>query len=306
MDWRPCIAPGCVAWGMELTPMRYFVAMARAGTMSKAAEELGVTQPALSAMMKKLEAEVGARLLDRTRRGVELTEAGRVFLAGAEEALRRVEGAVKSVRELVGLEHGSIRLGGGATAIAYLLPRVLSEFRRQHREIRVYIREAGSRAVAEAVLSGELDLGVVTLPVGSVGADDLVKVPLVHDELRLIVPPGHRLSEAKSFRWRDVEGESLVAFEAGTAVRRLIDRAIAEAGVSLEVAMELRSIDSIRRMVGAGVGVGFVSRFALGGGEGLTCRDGRLTREIALVRRRGGTLSPAAAALEVRLRKGIR
>lgn len=285
--------------------MRYFVAMSQAGTMSKAAEELGLTQPALSAMMKKLEAEVGARLMDRTRRGVELTEAGRVFLVGAEEALRRAESAVKSVRELVGLEHGSIRLGGGATAIAYLLPPVMSEFRRKHPDIRVYIREAGSRAVAEAVLSGELDLGVVTLPVGSVGADDLVKIPLVHDEMRLIVPPGHRLAGAKSFKWRDVEGESLVAFEAGTAVRAVIDRAIAEAGVRVDIAMELRSIDSIRRMVAAGVGVGFVSRFALGSGEGLTCRDGKLTREIALVKRRSTTLSPAAGALEGRLKRGI-
>ncbi len=285
--------------------MRYFVAMARAGTMSKAAEQLGLTQPALSAMMKKLEAEVGARLLDRTRRGLDLTEAGRVFLAGAEETLRRAEATITGVRQLVGLEHGSIRLGGGATAIAYLLPPVMSEFRRKHPEIRVYIREAGSRVVAEAVLSGELDLGVVTLPVGGVGADDLVKVPLVHDEMRLIVPPGHRLAGAKSFKWRDVEGESLVAFEAGTAVRAVIDRAIAAAGVSLDVAMELRSIDSIRRMVAAGVGVGFVSRFALGAGEGLTCREEKLSREIALVRRRGATLSPAAEALEGRLRRGV-
>lgn len=285
--------------------MRYFAAIARTGYMSRAAEELGLTQPALSAVVKKLESEVGARLLDRTRHGVRLTDAGRAFLQGAEETLRRAESTVASVRQLVGLERGSIRLGGGATAIAYLLPRIMSEFRRAHAGIRVYIREAGSRAVAEAVLSSELDLGLVTLPVPVVGADDLVKTPLAHDELRLILPPGHRLAGAKGFRWRDLAGESLVGFEAGTAVRAVIDRAVSAAGVSLDVVMELRSIDSIRRMVSAGVGVGFVSRFALESGEGLTCRDGKLSREIALVKRRGATLSPAAAALEERLRRGV-
>ena len=97
--------------------------------MTRAARELRISQPAVSAMLKKLEAEVGAELLHRTGRGVELTEAGRVFLAAAEDTLRRAEGAVESVRQLVGLERGSIRVGGGATATSYLLPPVVSAAR---------------------------------------------------------------------------------------------------------------------------------------------------------------------------------
>lgn len=308
--------------GVELTPLRYFVAIARAGHITRAAATLDVTQPALSAAMQRLEDEVGAQLLHRTGRGVELTEAGRAFFVHAEEALRAAEAAGRAVREVMGLERGSIRIGGGATAVAYLLPRVVSALRQRHEGLRFFVREAGSTEVARAVLSGELDLGIVTLPVAAAGAEGLVRVPLVEDELRLIVPPGHALfgsgrgvgkrmgtgggrgggrgvtGEAREFRWHEIASEPFVAFEAGTAVRGVVDRAAAAAGVTLNVVMELRSIESIKSMVGAGIGVALVSRFALEEGEGLACREGKLARSLALVRRRDRGQSPAAEAFE--------
>lgn len=322
---------------MELTPLRYFLAIARAGHITRAARSLGVSQPALSAMLRKLEREAGLPLLDRTGRGVELTEAGRLFAQHAEEAVRRADAGVRAVRELAGLERGSIRIGGGATAITYLLPPAVSALRRAHPGLRFYIREAGSRAVAASVASGELDLGIVTLPLAATDAAELLTTPLVDDELRLIAPPGHRLLAgaragpgaggvsaespgtgvpgARGFRWSDLAprgggaqagaggaGEPVVAFEAGTAVRAVIDEASHAAGVTLNVAMELRSIESIKRMVAAGIGVGFVSRFALAEGEGLACRDGKLSRRLAIVRRRDRVPSPAVAAFERLLR----
>ena len=316
---------------MELTPLRYFRAIAQAGHMTKAARAAGVSQPALSAVVKKLEQEVGAPLLNRTGRGVQLTEAGRVFLEHAEGAIRQAEGAIGAVRQLVGLERGSIRVGGGATATTYLLPPVVSSVLKKHPGLRFYVREAGSSAVAGAVASGELDLGVVTLPVKDVEGEKLVRVPLVEDELRLIVPRNRASQEsnrsperkrgksaerdsdvarsldalsnagAKSFSWKDLEGVPIVAFEAGTAVRDMIDRASRDAGVSLSVVMELRSIESIKQMVEAGIGAGFVSKFALRGEHGLTCRQGRLSRNLAIVKRRDRPLSAAAAEFEKQL-----
>ncbi|MGD9689040.1 MAG: LysR family transcriptional regulator [Phycisphaerales bacterium] len=304
---------------MELTPLRYFQVIARCGHMTRAARELGVSQPALSAMLRKLEAEAGADLFHRTGRGVALTEAGRVFLVHAGEAIRGAEAGLRAVRELVGLERGSIRVGGGATAVTYVLPRVISVFRAAHPALRFYVREAGSSAVAGAVASGELDLGIVTLPLSADHEAEMMTVPLVKDELRLIVPPKHRLGTDanRHFRWRELEGEAIVAFEGGTAVRALIDEAAARAGVTLRVAMELRSIESIQQMVAAGIGVGFVSRFALregatagrgaraGRGEGLACRDGAITRTLAIVRRRDRMPSAAAAEFERVLRAGV-
>lgn len=296
--------------------------------MTRAARALGVTQPALSAAVKKLEAEAGSPLLHRTGKGVELTDAGKLFLQHAEESLRAADNAMHAVRQLMGLERGSIRVGGGATAVTYLLPPVVSAIRKKHPGLRFYIREAGSSAVAAAVLAGELDLGIVTLPLTMPGEDELVRVHLVEDELRLIVPPGHSLSTTTpqltqaektappsrtkptkpktstvEFSWKDIQHEPFVAFEAGTAVRELIDRAANESGVTLSVVMELRSIESIKSMVNAGIGVGLVSRFALDHGAGLACKDSRLSRRLAIVRRRDRTPSAAAAAFEQRLRE---
>jgi len=98
---------------MELTPLRYFVAIANERHMTRAAQRLGVTQPAISAALKRLETEVGAELFHRTAKGVELTGAGRVFLEHAEDVLRRAEESVRAVRQLAGLESGSIAVGGG-------------------------------------------------------------------------------------------------------------------------------------------------------------------------------------------------
>ncbi|MGE3107131.1 MAG: LysR substrate-binding domain-containing protein [Phycisphaerales bacterium] len=289
---------------MELTTLRYFRSIARARHMTRAAQSLGVTQPALSAALKKLEAEVGCALLDRTGRGVELTDAGRAFLRHAEESLAAAERGVTAVRELAGLEAGSIRVGGGATVTTYLLPEVVSAVRKQHPGLRFYVRETGSSATAAAVLNGELDLGIVTLPIPSAVSNDLMSIPLVDDELRLIVPKRgikqtrDRGSELKgegasgrlpgTFTWKDLVGVPVVAFEAGTAVRQLVDEGAQRAGVTLDVVMELRSIESIKRMVEAGIGVGFVSRFALRPGDGFeqsaASREGTLRRTLAIVR----------------------
>ncbi|HLO42616.1 MAG TPA: LysR family transcriptional regulator, partial [Phycisphaerales bacterium] len=181
---------------MELTPLRYFRVIVSQGHMTRAARVLGVTQPALSAVVKKLEAEVGTALLHRTGRGVEPTEAGRVLLGHAHEAIRAAESGVKAVRELLGLERGSIRVGGGATATAYILPPVVSQVRKKHPGLRFFVREAGSSQVAQAVVSGELDLGIITLPVERGLAAELEITRLVVDELRLITPPGHPLRQA--------------------------------------------------------------------------------------------------------------
>lgn len=290
---------------MELTPLRYFREIGAQQHMTRAARSLGVTQPALSAVVKKLERDVGATLLHRTGKGVELTEAGRVFLRHAKDALAATDAGLNAVRRLQGLEQGSIRVGGGATATAYLLPGVVRTLRRAHPGLRFFIREVGSAQVAEAVIRGELDLGIVTLPVDVPDADVLMRIPLVQDELRLIIPPGHALREAEAdkkkpagFRWKDVEREPFVAFEAGTAVRAVIDAAARNAGVTLDVVMELRSIEPIKSMVAAGIGLALVSRFALPPNEGLTCRDARLTRQLAIIRRRDREPSAASAAFE--------
>lgn len=290
---------------MELRTMKQMSMIAHHKHMTRAAEELGVSQPALSAALRKLEEEIGTELFHRTGHGVEPTEAGRVFVEYAQVTLRAAERTSEAVRSLVGLERGSIRVGAGATATGYLLPSAIQAVRDEYPGLRFSIREAGSSQVAEGVISGELDLGIVTLPVVHPRGEELMVVHEIQDELLMIVPDGHRLNGRKTFRWADLEGESVIAFEAGSAVRGVLDRASAAYGVTLEVVMELRSIEAIVQMVRAGIGVGFVSRYGLGEGEGISCKDGGLGRTLGVVRSRGRLLSHAAGAFERALLGGV-
>lgn len=305
-------------------PLKTFLVLASEGKMSRAAAILHRTQPALSAQLARLEEDLGAPLFHRTSKGLVLTEAGRLFRAHAEGALTAVADGREAVRALAGLERGELVIGGGATATTYLLPPALRDFHRRYPAIRLRVREQGSRAVLDGVMAGELDLGIVTLdrtltaasvrraagsaksargaatrgsPEARTGGLDLE--PWIEDELLLLVPPEHRLAKRKSYRWKDLEGEPLVLFEPGTAVRELIDQSLARAGVQAIIVMELRSIDAIQQMVRQGIGMGFVSRWALSGSStvrALRCAEDPLVRELALVTRADRVASAAARA----------
>lgn len=285
-------------------PLKTFLVLADEGKMTRAASLLHRTQPALSSQLARLEEEVGTRLFHRTARGLVLTDAGRLFKRYVEDAFMRLRDGRDAVKALAGLERGELAVGGGATATTYLLPPVLKRFHVRHPAIRLRLRELGSSAVSDAVLAGELDLGVVTLGSGVVTGSRLVVEPWVEDELLLIVPRRHRLASRKSFRWRDLEGQELVMFEPGTAVRKLIDDALEAARVAVEIVMEVRSIDAIQQMVTQGIGAGFVSRWSLASGRsGLRCADGPLVRELTVVRRADREPSAAARAFLEEMRR---
>jgi len=286
-------------------PLKTFLVLADEGKMTRAATLLHRTQPALSSQLARLEDEVGTRLFHRTPKGLVLTEAGRLFKGYVEDALMRLSDGMDAVRALAGLERGELTVGGGATATTYLLPPVLKRFHERFPAIRLRVRELGSAAVTEAVLAGDLDLGIVTRPTEI--AQRIVSEPWVEDELLLIVPTGHRLAARKSFRWKDLAGQALVMFEPQSAVRLLIDDALARAGVAVEIVMEVRSIDAIQQMVAQGIGAGFVSRWALAEGRvGLRCADGALVRELAVVRRADRAPSAAANAFLADMREALR
>ncbi len=289
-------------------PLRTFLVLAEAGRMSRAAALLHLSQPAISAQLAGLEEDLGTPLFFRTPKGLVLTDAGRIFQGHVERAMLQLRDAREAVKALAGLEKGELAIGGGATATTYLLPRILREFHEQHPGIRLRVREQGSRAVVDAVLGGELDLGIVTQPIEA-PYGRLRVLPWVEDELLLIVPPKHRLAARRSFRWKELEGQPLVMFEGQSAVRDLIERQLALAGVEPVIVMELRSIDAILQMVQQGIGAGFVSRWALVGSRfaafargpskrhaGLRSADQRLVRTLAIVSRADRAPTAAASA----------
>jgi DNA-binding transcriptional LysR family regulator len=281
---------------MDTIQLANFLLLAQVGNMTRTAARLNLTQPALSGQIKRLESEVGAILFHRQRRGLVLTPAGETLRRAASDALSTLDGARTQLGQLGSLRTGSLAIGGGATSTTCLLPAIIGRFHAEHPGIRFAIREAPSRTIVEAVLSGELDLGVVTLPIPSGHAGSALEItPWLVDELVLLVPPDHPLGRKRRFQWKDLHNQPLITFESGSAVRQLLDRRLAEHGVTPALVMELRAIASITSMVASGIGLGFVSRLADAVGSGLRCGDQPLTRQLAVVERKD-RVRPAAVS----------
>lgn len=283
---------------MDLDLTRSLLAVADAGSISEAAQVIGLSQPALSRRIQQLEEELGARLVERSGRGVVLTAMGRLAVREGQHLVDRYERLRTSIAEHVRLEAGTVRIGGGATAVAYLLPSAILRFQKSHPSVRFQLQEAGSREVERAVVEERLELGVVTLPVS--GAEVEV-MPLLRDRIVLVAGSGHPLKERKRVPLAALAGQSLVGFEAGSAIRQSIDLALREAGVEMNVVMELRSIAAILQMVETTGSLAFVSQLGAGGASVVPLQGLKIERQLAVIAKKGRPLSPVAQAFVAEL-----
>jgi DNA-binding transcriptional LysR family regulator len=286
---------------MDLTLIRSFLAVAETGAITEAAERIGITQPALSRRLQQFEDHLGVALMVRGRKGATLTEIGRLVQSEAQAILARYEHMQEMVNSHQRLEGGTVRIGGGATAVSYMLPEAIAAFQAAHPQVRFQMREAGSSEIADDVLAGHLELGVVTLPVRD---RELQVTPLTTDRIVLVARHDHPLAQRRRVRIQDLADQAFVAFEAGSALRQIIDSKLRDAGVEVNVVMELRSIPAILRMVSTTGNLAFVSQLGMAQQNdviAVAVQGLRIERRLAVIARRGVALSPAAGAFTKRL-----
>ena len=290
---------------MDLLLIRSFLAVAESGGITAAATRLHITQPALSRRLQQLEQQLGARLLDRGRKGARLTTLGRLVQHEGRVIVARYDLLKEQVRARQELRGGMVRIGGGATAVLAVLPKAIAQFQVAHPAVRFRLKEAGSSEVADDVRAGQLEVGLVTLPVQD---HDLDVRPLMMDSIVLVSRSDHPLVGAGAIRAGELDGQALVGFMGGTAIRKIIDTALRDAGVEMNVVMELRSIPAILRMVASTGNLAFVSRVGMESISGLTqlrVRGLRIERELGVIVRQGAHLSPAATAFLDELDRSI-
>ena len=285
---------------MDTILLESLIAVADAGTITEAAKRVHVSQSALSRRLQLLETALEAELLVRGRHGAELTAIGRQAVAHARSIVSRCDEMAADIADHLGLRQGTVRVGGGATVTSFLLPQVIASFQADHPGIRFYVKEAGSHEVADGVASGAVEVGVVTLPLST---PEVAVRELVADQIVLVARAGHELG-TRAVSPAELRRHSFIAFEPGSAVRQIIDARLARAGVDIDVAMELRSIPSMLRMVATTDFLAFVSRLALGtepGVQVVPVRGLSVSRKLGLATRAGFPLSPAAEAFASRL-----
>jgi DNA-binding transcriptional LysR family regulator len=241
---------------MEIRQLRAFTAIAELGTFTAGAKRVHVTQAAISMQIRQLENELGAKLFVRAPRRVMLTEAGEKLLQRARQILRDHDAAVDEIAELAGAEHGRLRIGSASAMVTTdVLPKLLQDLRHEHSGAEVTVSSGTSESLVHQILGGELDLAFVSLPVEARG---ITTERLSQDQLVAVASPRHRLAKQRTISPYSLAGEKLILGERGGNTRRLIDQFFAQAGVTLQVSMELSRQAAIRRMVEADMGVGIV------------------------------------------------
>jgi DNA-binding transcriptional LysR family regulator len=288
-----------------LEPLRHFALVAQHGTFTAAARHAHVTQPALTASIQRLEAQMEAKLFVRgsgSRARTTLTAAGEALLPRARAAIAAIDEGKRAVAEITGLAAGSVRFGAGATVCTYYLPRTLARFRALHPGVQILLREATQEDLLDALETGDLDVVVVARVREGRGrrgfVDGAIPTSLalekwIDDELVLVGAPGV-----------DPRTAPLVTFARGATTRTIVDRQFP----GRAIAMELGSIAAIKGNTRAGVGVALVSRraaqrdFASGQLVELPTDRTPIVRPLYLVHRGRDRIPPAAAELVRMLR----
>jgi DNA-binding transcriptional LysR family regulator len=240
-----------------------FRAVAEQHNFRKAAEELYLTQPAVSLQVKALEEEIGVQLFDRSGTQIALTEAGKLLLNYSQQANALLVQAQQEIAALDGDHAGKLALGASTTIAQYVLPRLLGEFSRTHPRVHLTMISGNTEQIVEAVEEQKVALGLIEGPARS---RDVKTEPFLEDELVLIVSAAHEWAEIKSIPCSEIAAVPLLMRERGSGTRRVVEMALARQHVkmsSLRVVMELDSTEAIKSAVEAGLGIGFVSRWAI-------------------------------------------
>lgn len=284
----------------NLYPLHVFRLVARGGSVTRAGQELFISQPAVSAHLKALETAIGESLFERTPRGMQLTPAGTVVLEQVNRLFALYEEIPAAVNALRGRVRGEVTVAASSTPGAYLVPELLRQFQEQYLEVRPVLRVGDSAEVLQWLLDYQAPMGVI----GDMNiADGLQSVEIGSDHLQLVTAAGDALCRVKQVKPEHLRGRALLLREQGSSTRAGAESLLGERLKEFERVVEVPSPEAIKQAVASGLGVAVLSSWAtrLEENAGLLqpVRDTRLRqlRRFFLVKRQDRALTGCAAAL---------
>lgn len=280
----------------DLRHIRAFLALARAGSFTRAAADLHMAQPTLTVQIQQLEASIGVRLFDRNKRHVALTQAGRDLLVPLERILIDVEAIAISTEELLEHRRGLVTVAALPSMAASLVPAAIKRLSVTYPGIIVRVHDAVAAEVAALVKSGKVDFGISSQTIGD---RELTSEVLVLDRMCAVVSPSHALAAKKSIAVRELAKHPLVVMGKEASSRQVADLAFDREGVVPNVAYEVTYASSVAGMASAGLGVGILPESVASTSRlhRLRIRNDAMTRRIGFVTRAGRSLSPTAKKL---------
>ena len=282
---------------MDTAALRAFLAVAKTRSFSLAALQLHITQPAVSKRVAALEAELNTRLFDRVGKKVSLTEAGNALLPRAQHILDEMADSRRALSNLSGTIAGLLSIGTSHHIGLHRLPQVLRTFHRAHPGVELDLRFMDSEAACAAVATGELELGIVTLPLAPV--KNLVATPIWDDPLGVIVAAHHPLAKSQRVRPEALAQYPAVLPAQGTYTREILEREFAALGVCIPGRMSTNYLETIKMLVTIGLGWSVLPLAMVHGKElrVLKLQGVTLHRTLGTVHHHARTLSNAAQAM---------
>jgi DNA-binding transcriptional LysR family regulator len=282
---------------MEIHQLQYFVAVAEEASFTRAAARVHVAQPGVSAQVRRLEAELGQQLLDRSGRSVTLTEVGEAVLPFARAALDALDGARLAVDQLAGLVRGQVAVGMVSGCALPSLAELLADFHARYPGVTIVLTEDGSDRLLELLREGALDLALIgTAGPATEGVETAV---VVDDGLVAAVRPEHPLAVQRSVTVTDLRDQPLVSLPRGTGVRAAMDAACADAGFTPRIVLEASALPMVAQLAGRGLGVAILPASAAPDGalRVLPIGEPQLRSRLELAWNPAAAHSPAARAL---------
>ena len=283
---------------MELYPLHVFLTVANEKSFSRAAERLYRTQPAVSLALQRLESQLGEKLIDRSAKDLLLTEAGRTVLDYARRFENLEAELQNSLTELRDNSAGRLTIGANESTTLYLLQHI-ERYRGLYPKVKVQVRRSLSSQVPSDIMSGNLELGVISYAPGD---PHLTAKVIYTDSLAFVVAPAHRLANAKIVSIADLGEENFIAHNVLSPYREAVLREFQRHQIPLNMNIEMPTVETIRKLVLANVGVAFLPRMCVeseltqGLLKAVKVKEITVERKIHLVRHRQRALSYAAAA----------
>ncbi|MBB1486881.1 LysR family transcriptional regulator [Oceanospirillum sediminis] len=240
---------------MDIKRLKYFCALAQIGNFTHTATHLGIAQPALSMAIKKLEEEVGLKLVNRAERKMTLTSDGEVLLRHAQRILNTVSEAELEIQELKGFETGTIQFGASSMLSSYYLPEMLASFKKQYPKVRVNLIEAGTASLQQMLLEGELDIALIR---SDRPHEQIRCVELFQEEVAACVPQDHPLSQQQEITLETFCREPLVLYREGYFLREAVSKYSRQHHIKLDIRFETNLIDLLKSLVENEVGISTV------------------------------------------------
>lgn len=275
------------------------VSLARYGSFVAAASDLGLSQPALTRAIMRIEETLGVRLFTRSTRRVALTAAGREFVPVAERLIADLEIGIQNMRALGARPRGRLVIASLMSVAYGLLPEIIAAYRARYHGVDLELREGVLSAVTEDVRSGVADFGIGDITNPSTIPTVIDAEPLTQSGFHVVLRRDHPLAKKRVLRMADLRGEAIIAMPFGAGMRRSIDAAAADAGIAFDRTITVSQFATIFKLVQAGVGLSIVPDLALASStyDGLVSRalrEPRLGLKLGLLRLRSRPVSPAA------------